>query len=248
MTHRYLFLLLGIFIAGLTAGAKDIRDSEVKKISWAMQVWFDANDANKLSYFNNHGLDLNGFGFSAGVAMRCHFNKHWYLQPGLLAAYDTEGVRVADFGTLGDNVVARIGRGACLLPLNLGYTYHVSYGVYMSVYFGGMLSYGFAGSVNYEPQEASSSLPGNLYGPNAVWNRISAGPKLGFTLEGDNIPLSFMIDVYVGATQMARRDIFRYSYVNETMVRFGLSYWFGRSKQRHYNPGPIYPDEDDLYD
>ena len=176
----------------------------------------------KWSTTRNSDHHLPGFGCAAGIDTRFEWRSRWYVEPALMISYGGSSMPVY-YGREGTDEIYRgdydMMRGAVEIPVHMGYKFHVHGDYYMSAFTGGMVSYGFAGSL-----DAPSGCPHmSLYGDNGVWNRVSYAVALGFTVESAS-PVVFSLDFYAGMNQMARRNIFRTARVNECEMRVSFMY------------------------
>lgn len=172
----------------------------------------------------SHAGRSPGFGCAAGLTVRFEWNSRWYVEPALMLAYGNSSVpvyfrRAEETPRYGGDY--HMSRGAVQIPVHFGFKFRIVNDYHMSVFTGGMVSCGFAGS--FEAPKGSPAF--SLYGEDGVWKRMSYAVALGFTLES-GLPLVFSLEFYTGMNQMARKDIFETHRVSECDMRVAMAYRF----------------------
>ena len=97
----------------------------------------------------SHAGRSPGFGCAAGLTARFEWNSRWYVEPALMLAYGNSSVpvyfrRAEETPRYGGDY--HMSRGAVQIPVHLGFKFRVVNDYHMSVFTGGMVSCGFAGS------------------------------------------------------------------------------------------------------
>lgn len=185
------------------------------------------------SFFGSDGSEI-GIGFGAGLNGRFEWRNKFYIQPGLMLSYDSASASACDDPSIVDSESGsfRIRRASLMLPVHLGFKFYVTTDLYMTLFTGAWASYGFAGTIDYNPGpdgSPDSDNIANLYGPAGAWNNVATGFALGVTFDV-GAKLTVNVDGYFGLNQLAKRDIFYSNYMSEALGRISLCYWLGSIK------------------
>lgn len=239
---RYLLLSIVTLVSFFSSLAEDKDSANVKSkrnskldsqwvFHWGPKAGIDFLQIERPFSFSTPAGNEMGIGVGAGLNGRFEWKNRFYIQPGLMVSYDTAAASVADDYDVVDNTSGsfRIRRGSLMLPVHFGYKFYVTTDLYMTLFTGAWASYGFAGTIDYNPGPLGtpdSEFVDYLYGPNGAWNRIGAGIALGLTFD-IGAKLTVNVDGYLGLNHMAERNIFYSNYMSESLGRISLCYWLG---------------------
>lgn len=197
-----------------------------RKFRWGPIVSVDLFCPQKATDTSSRKISEIGWGGSLGAMARYEWRRRWFVETGLQLAYGYSPIKVrleqGERYYAGDYSYD-MQRGAVQLPIHAGYRFRLVDNMGISLSVGTMLSFGFAGKIDYDGPEPLPEF--SLYGSDGVWNRF--GTDFVFGVHFDTGRVTVGVTGNMGLTQMARRDIFTTRTVNENECRIDLMYWFG---------------------